>query len=136
MSDREHAQMLLGLARRDLTALRGMLDVNIFANEIFGFHAQQAVEKALKAWLSLIGIEYPRIHDLEELLALLEQQGATVPEQFYGLIDLTDFAVQFRYAAFEEADRPLERLAVINQVTEVVEHVAGLLTGSEKGIKQ
>lgn len=62
MSDREHAYMLLGLARRDLTALGGMLDVNTFADEIFGFHAQQAVEKALKAWLSLIEIEYPSIH--------------------------------------------------------------------------
>jgi len=30
-----------------------------FADEIFGFHAQQAVEKGLKAWICLHGIEYP-----------------------------------------------------------------------------
>jgi HEPN domain-containing protein len=73
-----------------------MLDTRIFADEIFGFHAQQAAEKALKAWLSLSSMDYPRIHDLEELLVLLTQHEATIPEQFYGLIDLTDFAVQFR----------------------------------------
>jgi HEPN domain-containing protein len=29
-----------------------MADSPLFADEIFGFHTQQAVEKALKAWLS------------------------------------------------------------------------------------
>jgi HEPN domain-containing protein len=54
MSDREHACMMLALAQRDFRALRGMLDANIFVTEIFGFHAQQVVEKALKSWLSLL----------------------------------------------------------------------------------
>ena len=29
-----------------------MGDVIVFADEIFGFHAQQAIEKSLKAWLA------------------------------------------------------------------------------------
>ena len=132
MSDREHARMMLKMAAKDFTALRGMLDTRTFADEIFGFHAQQAAEKALKAWLSLSGVDYPRIHDLEELLALLTQHGATIPERFYGLIDLTDFAVQFRYATFEETDELLERLTVIRQVTELVEHVEQLLVDAEE----
>jgi hypothetical protein len=37
------------MAGKALQALQGMIDVHTFANEIFGFHAQQAVEKALKA---------------------------------------------------------------------------------------
>ena len=107
MSDHEHARLMLRMAEKDHTALQGMLDTQIFADEIFGFHAQQATEKALlKAWLSLIGVDYPRIHDLEELLALLAQRGATVPARFYGLIDFTDFAVQLRYATVEEEDEP------------------------------
>ena len=73
MSDLAHARMMLSMARKDLTALQNMVNMNAFANEIFGFHAQQAVEKALKAWLSLVDVDYPRIHDLEELLALLER---------------------------------------------------------------
>jgi hypothetical protein len=31
--------MMLSLARKDLTALQNMLDMNAFANEIFGVHA-------------------------------------------------------------------------------------------------
>ena len=126
MSDLDHARMMLSLARRDLTALQNMLDMNAFANEIFGFHAQQAVEKALKAWLSLVDVDYPRIHDLEELLALLESHRETVPERFYALIDLTDFAVQFRYASFEDLDNQLDRAEMIQQVTELVEYVEKL----------
>ena len=52
MSDLEHAKMILGAARRDLLALSGMANQQQFADEIFGFPAQQVVEKALKAWLS------------------------------------------------------------------------------------
>ncbi|WP_372703813.1 hypothetical protein [Candidatus Accumulibacter contiguus] len=32
-----------------------MIDNPLFADEIFGFHAQQAIEKALKAWLATAG---------------------------------------------------------------------------------
>jgi HEPN domain-containing protein len=50
---------LLALAKRDLRALEGMTDSAIFAEEIFGFHAQQCVEKCLKALLATHGDEYP-----------------------------------------------------------------------------
>lgn len=70
-NDQEHARALLDMARKDARALRGMRDPEVFAVEIFGFHAQQAVEKALKAWCAQRGITYPLTHDLSELLTLL-----------------------------------------------------------------
>jgi len=36
-----------------------------------GFHAQQCVEKYLKAVLVLKGIEFPKTHDIEKLIGLL-----------------------------------------------------------------
>ena len=54
MSEPEHA-VLLAMARKDLVALAGMGDLKVFADEIFGFHAQQATEKALKSWLATLG---------------------------------------------------------------------------------
>ena len=47
MNDQEHAEELLEAALRDRRALGGMTNVETFSEEIFGFHAQQAVEKAL-----------------------------------------------------------------------------------------
>jgi HEPN domain-containing protein len=55
MKDPEQARSLLRVARRDYRALCGMEDPAVFSNEVFGFHVQQAVEKALKAWLCCLG---------------------------------------------------------------------------------
>ena len=71
MSDLKQAHVLLMSAERDISALRGMADAAVFADEIFGFHAQQAAEKLLKAWLALLGETYPTTHDLARLLAML-----------------------------------------------------------------
>ncbi len=38
MSDLEQAQELFRAAERDISALRGMGDAAVFADEIFGFH--------------------------------------------------------------------------------------------------
>ena len=127
MNDREHAGMMLTLAKHDLSALRGMQDSASFTTAIFGFHAQQAVEKALKGWLTVVGRGYPKIHDLEELFALLAERGQTVPERFSQLIYLTAFAAQFRYDVFEELVPDLDRAAVIRGVAQVVEHVERLI---------
>jgi HEPN domain-containing protein len=66
-------------------------------DEQLGFHGQQAVEKLLKAALFLIGAEPPRTHQLAQLYALLAAAGRPLPEEFQPLIDLTPFAVQWRY---------------------------------------
>ena len=85
MNGPSEAAHLLRLARKDHQAMRALSDPKVAAVETFGFHAQQAVEKALKAWLDLSGQLYPRIHDLDELFRRLRQHGATVPEEFAGL---------------------------------------------------
>ena len=112
MKDDKHAHLLLGLADRDLQALRHMLDTRAFADAIFGFHAQQAVEKLCKAWLTLVGATYPRTHDLRALFRLIEDNDPKSVEDFMSLVDLTDYGVQFRYDA--PADLlPLDRATVL-----------------------
>jgi HEPN domain-containing protein len=64
MGDPEHAKALLDLARIDFRALNGMQDSAVFDDSIFGFHAQQTVEKALKSWIAALGLEFPKSHDL------------------------------------------------------------------------
>lgn len=127
MSDPEHARMMLSLARGDLSALRGMNDSSVFNEAIFGFHAQQAVEKCLKAWLSLVGVAYPKVHELEELFALLDEHGASVPDGFRELQRLTDYAVLLRYEASGVPRGSLDRPAIVGQAEEIVEHVEKLL---------
>lgn len=66
-------------------------------DEIIGFHAQQAVEKALKAWLAHLGIDYPRAHSLGALVDLLVLHGHSLPPDLANADKLTPFATVFRY---------------------------------------
>ena len=122
MSDLKHARHLLAMAHKDLTALTGMSDPDVFADEIFGFHAPQAAEKALKAWLAALGVVYPLKHDLALLLQLLAKQGAEV-SAFNGLDDYTDFTVDFRYLGIEMATAPPDRSAVRVEMAGLFDHV-------------
>ena len=60
------------------------------------FHAQQCVEKYLKAFLTLKRIDFPKTHDVGELMALISKYirlQLTVEEQRR----LTDYATITRY---------------------------------------
>ncbi len=122
MSDRKQARALIEAAERDLSALRGMGDASVFADEIFGFHTQQAVEKSFKAWLALLGEAYPLTHDLGELLALLAARDGGA-SRFEGLIEYTPYAVPLRYAGAEPRRPPLDRGAVLPRVEALLERV-------------
>lgn len=92
MLDLDAARELIVAANRDLSALGGMADTTIFADEIAGFHAQQAAEKFFKAWLILQGVECPRIHNLAQLVHLIEKRDSSAAS-FRDLNEYTPCAV-------------------------------------------
>ncbi len=57
------ARQLLELAAADELAARTLSDAAGISDAIVGFHAQQSVEKALKAVLASHEIEFPFTHD-------------------------------------------------------------------------
>jgi HEPN domain-containing protein len=132
MSDIKHAGFLLKKAEADLRALTGMLASDVFGDEIFGFHAQQAVEKALKALLSFNDISYRKVHDIEELVGLLEEKKITVPKEFKNLVDLTDFAVQFRYESYEDSLPVIKRESLIETVSRFLAFIRESIQGPEE----
>ena len=126
MKELEHQEELLQAARKDLNALTGMEDRKIFVDEIFGFHVQQALEKALKAWITALKLQYPRTHDITVLLAILERHGQDVG-QLWNFVKYNAFAVQFRYESHDSLEEQVPRHSVIAAVTELVERVAGVV---------
>ena len=111
MPPAEDAQLLLALVRRHVRSLRMTLNPQ-FPEEDWGFTAQQAVEKLLKAWIVLGDQRPPRSHELSELAALA---AIELPDPLLGL---QTFAVEARY---EEGPFPLpapreELLAQIEQL--------------------
>lgn len=61
------------------------------------FDAQQAVEKALKALLIYHNMPFRFVHDIAELLTVLENNGIELPANIRKSAELTDYAVGARY---------------------------------------
>ncbi len=122
----DRVQGLLLMAHKDFDAMRGMIGNPLFADEIFGFHTQQAIEKLLKAWLALRSIDFPLTHDLSRLLGLLEEVGADIGV-FWPFVQYTVFAVQARYeSGLMESEAPLDRVAVVAEVEQLMITVSAL----------
>jgi HEPN domain-containing protein len=97
----EEAQRSLRVAARDVRAFRALKDMPDIDLASVCFHAQHAVEKALKAVLFLHQIEFRRTHDLVELAQLLRLHGIRPPANDESLGRLTLFAVTLRYDDLE-----------------------------------
>lgn len=129
MREDEDTRTLFTAASNDLKALEGMLDnPNIFSDEVFGFHAQQAVEKCLKTWISILGDEYPLTHGLNVLLLRLENLGCDV-DIYWELTDLSPFGVTFRYSILDESEPPLNRRSIFDIVQSLYNHIAKISNG-------
>ncbi len=61
------------------------------------FHAQQAVEKAMKALLVDFGADFPRTHDLKFLLDLIKGKTPVFNNLEEALVNLSVSAVEVRY---------------------------------------
>ena len=70
--------------------------------EVVFFHLQQTVEKLLKALLSFMQVNFPKIHDLEELLNLISQNNINLQTDYEKLTDLGDYTVEGRYSIIHD----------------------------------
>jgi hypothetical protein len=93
----DYADALLRKARDDGYFVQCMAADSAAPDWIIGFHAQQAVEKAIKSVLTGHAIEFPRTHNLSMLIELLRQHGIAVPPDADDLARLTPFSVALRY---------------------------------------
>lgn len=96
-SPREHGRALLARAEDDLYVVRRLRTEADAPRWVLGFHAQQAVEKALKAVLSGRGQAYPRTHNLVMLVELLRGTGIELPPDAEVFGNLTPYGVVLRY---------------------------------------
>jgi HEPN domain-containing protein len=118
-------RVLLGLARDDELAARALLPVEGVTDAILGFHAQQTVEKSLKAVLALRGVEFPYTHDLDGLLELCEKNGLDVPEALSNVDRLSPYGVQLRYGSISPGD--LDRDEALRWAASAVEWAENII---------
>jgi HEPN domain-containing protein/predicted nucleotidyltransferase len=111
-------QQRMANAERELGVLKILVEANA-AQEAIGFHAQQALENALKGWISALDAEYRNTHDLTRLAAIVRQHPAE-NDTLAGerLAWLTEYAVRYRYVGAEVVMD--DRFALLAAVTETV----------------
>ncbi len=116
----QHAQSDLNLARLASRDKKILLEQTCF-------HAQQAAEKALKAVFLSKKIEFPLIHDIEELLELAIRNGLTFPPDVNEAGALTLYAVETRYPGQLEPVTPSDVDEAIRLAEAVLQWAANIL---------
>jgi HEPN domain-containing protein len=119
----EYAEILLRRAKGDAHVCRVLAADAEIDDSAVGFHAQQAVEKALKIALVLAEVELPRTHDLEQLVEQVQASGTEIPSELASVEWLTPWAVELRY------DEPtaLDRTAALATAESATSWAAALL---------
>ncbi len=121
------ARRLLAVADNDIRAFQKLAEDKDISDASVGFHAQQAVEKCLKAILALHSIKFRKQHDLGELLDLFDENKLPQPPMADVLDELNPYAVTLRYDLIDmdelDRERVREILFAVRQWT--VEQVAG-----------
>jgi HEPN domain-containing protein len=108
---RDFVQQWLRKAEADLAAAELLASSEMPDYSISGFHCQHAAEKFIKAYLVRYQIEFPKTHDLGQLLRLASEADPKLREELNSCEWLTPFGVEFRYpGAYPEVSRPQRRM--------------------------
>jgi HEPN domain-containing protein len=122
----EEAARLLRAARSDLRAAEALAADRQQENDVVGFHAQPAIEQAIKAALVASGSEIPYSHDLDYLLDIVAQEFDGVLEPVAEADWLTLWAVAARYGISAAS---LDRGAALVAANEAVSWASPIAAG-------
>jgi HEPN domain-containing protein len=115
------ARRWLAYAREDLTAARSMSESGVPRH--ICWLAQQAGEKALKAVLVFLQVDFPFRHDLDALRNLIPD-GWAVKTACPDLAELTEWAVESRYPGTWLEATEADAKAAVEQATSVYDSVS------------
>ena len=106
----DHAKGLLMKAENDFTLIRLALE-NEGPYDGVCFHAQQAIEKMLKAILAFHDHVYPKTHQLSRLQSLCLEVDPTLLIQEFEFEQISAYATGGRYDEFFEPEFETAQLA-------------------------
>ena len=118
-------------AKGDATAAREFAGNPDITDEIIGFHAQQAIEKWLKAVIAGRGDAFDHTHDLRRLIHVAARDLDRAPFDVDAVIALTQYSAPLRYEDLLDAE-PLDRKATIGLVDEIGKWAENVITTTEQ----
>jgi HEPN domain-containing protein len=93
----EFVRQWLLKAEEDLNAAKSLLAHGTTFLSTACFHSQQAAEKYLKAFLTRHQAEFPKTHDIDELLDLISPINGDLSASLREAAILTNYGVDVRY---------------------------------------
>jgi len=115
----EFVRQWLRKAEEDLNAAKSLLPHGETFLSTICFHSQQAAEKYLKAFLIRHQVEFPKTHDLGELLDLIDPIDRGLSEALRDTVALTNYGVDVRYPS----DSPSVAISDAPKAVELAEKV-------------
>ncbi len=121
----EYINNWLFRANEDIAVIESLVNAGVeYYTSSICFHAQQASEKFLKAYLAYHDVDFPRTHDLDFLL--IECQKIDKEAFQIDFKSLTDFGVSVRYPDdfyIPDEKEALEYRDIAISVKEIVERL-------------
>lgn len=127
MTPLDLARAFLEKGAEDEVLLERIVADAAVADALFGFHAQQAVEKYLKAVLAVEQERPERTHDLGVLADQCDEGGHPLPAELADVVELSRYAVQDRYPL--ALTPPVDRAATLDLVVQVRQWAEGVVGG-------
>jgi HEPN domain-containing protein len=110
-------------AMQDFLAAKTLSENVLIANEIIGFHIQQAIEKGMKALLASHSVNFRKTHDIRELMDLASENSIIIPEKFTIIDEWTPYGVELRYDDIPVGIPTFDRQKVIKDTDEFLSWV-------------
>ena len=121
-------------AEGDYTTVQLLQPSPISSKDVICFHAQQCIEKYLKAWFQETNIPVPRTHNLVELLNLIVSTRPAWSSWQSDFSTLTEHAVDFRYPGrFATANDAEHAIEICNQVRNTIREALKLPPNQTEG---
>lgn len=115
MTPRDLARLYLDKGRDDELVAERLAPMADVPDSGVGFHAQQAIEKYLKAVLALNEVRVQKTHEIGALLGQVAELGLDLPDGVGLALELNPYSVLERYPLAPESE-PLDRATVLDLV--------------------
>jgi len=119
-------------ADNDLKVANNEINMDEPVTDVICFHAQQCVEKYLKAYLVFNDIEFRKTHNIAELIELCKEKDPEFSELYRLRIqELTAYATELRYPEYFYIPSLEEAKEAINMAERVKDFVLKKLEGDK-----
>ena len=124
---RDLVQQWVTKADRDFRVAEHLVSQDSPYLDAVAFHSQQAAEKYLKAFLVEQQVEFPKTHDLAEILDVIATVDSSLAQSCRGATELTPYGVDIRYPSDFPQMTPQRARAAVELARKVRETIRELL---------